>query len=205
METLVAQTQARMWTLLKRRYQYDSNLKPAQAFLFKDSPCGYLCRFGWFNEYEYDRLVSIIRAFTYEMSSIIQNHKGHVLKYVGDAVIAFFPSIYNKLLACDNAVYSAQSMMRVVRNRINPILYQYEYPELGIKIGLDEGENIIVQYDHDESCPIDILGYCMSIAAKITSITDPNGITIGEDVYNALHPALKTRFRELTNRIENWR
>jgi len=30
--------------------------------------------------------------------------------------------------------------------------------------------NIIVQYDHDKSSPIDILGYCMSIAAKITSI-----------------------------------
>ncbi len=39
-----------------------------------------------------DKLVSIIRAFTYEMSSVIQSHKGYMLKYVGDAVIAFFPS-----------------------------------------------------------------------------------------------------------------
>ncbi|MFZ0512628.1 MAG: hypothetical protein WAM14_13550, partial [Candidatus Nitrosopolaris sp.] len=31
--TLVAQTQDRMWRSLKRRYQYDSNLKPAQEFL----------------------------------------------------------------------------------------------------------------------------------------------------------------------------
>jgi adenylate cyclase len=118
-----------------------------------------------------DRLVSIIRAFTNEMSSIIQNHKGYVLKYVGDAVIAFFPSSNNKLLACDNAVYCALSVMRVVWNRINPILNQYDYPELRIKIGLDEGENIIVQYDL-ESSPIDILGYCINMAPKITSITD---------------------------------
>ena len=65
-----------------------------------------------------DRLVSIIRAFTYEMSSVIQSHKG-VLKYVGDKVIAFFLSSYNKLLACDNAIYCAHSMFTVVRNRIN--------------------------------------------------------------------------------------
>src|SRR5215472_15795210 len=44
-----------------------------------------------------DKLVSIIRAFTYEMSCVIQSHKGYVLKYVGDKVIAFFPSSYNKL------------------------------------------------------------------------------------------------------------
>jgi hypothetical protein len=52
-----------------------------------------------------DKLVSIMRAFTYEMSYVIQSHKGYVLKYVGDKVIAFFPSSYNKLLACDNAMY----------------------------------------------------------------------------------------------------
>jgi adenylate cyclase len=43
------------------------------------------------------------------------------------------------------------------------------------------------------------------MVAKITSITDPNRITIGEDVYNALHPVLKTGFRELKNRIEDWK
>jgi adenylate cyclase len=155
METLVAQTQARTWTLLKRRYQYDSNLKPAQAFLLNHVNSKiplvliYVDLVGSTNmsmTLPVDKLVSIIRAFTNEMSSIIQNHKGYVLKYVGDAVIAFFPSSNNKLLACDNAVYCALSMMRVVRNRINPILNQYDYPELGIKIGLEEGENIIVQY-----------------------------------------------------------
>ena len=32
-KTLIAQTQDRMWKALKRRYQYDSNLNPAQMFL----------------------------------------------------------------------------------------------------------------------------------------------------------------------------
>ncbi|MFZ0894386.1 MAG: adenylate/guanylate cyclase domain-containing protein [Candidatus Nitrosopolaris sp.] len=213
-ETLVAQTQDRMWRALKRRYQYDSNLKPAQAFLLNHINSKiplvimYVDLVGSTNmsmTLPVDKLVSIIRAFTYEMSSVIQSHKGYVLKYVGDAVIAFFPSSYNKLLACDNAIYCAQSMIAVVRNGINPILNQYDYPELSIKIGIDEGENTIVQYGHDKSSPIDILGYCISIAAKITSITDPDRITIGEDVYNLIHPTLKTRFRELKDRIQHWR
>ena len=37
-----------------------------------------------------DKLVTIIRAVTYEISSIVQSYNGYVLKYVGDAVIAFF-------------------------------------------------------------------------------------------------------------------
>ena len=213
-ETLIAQTQDRMWRALKRRYQYDSNLNPAQTFLLNHINSKiplvimYVDLVGTINmsmTLPVNKLVSIIRAFTYEMSSVIQSHKGYVLKYVGDKVIAFFLSSYNKLLACDNAIYCAQSMFTAVRNGINPILNQYDYPELSIKIGIDEGENVIVQYGHDKSSQIDILGYCMSIAAKITSITDPNGITIGEDVYNVIHPTLKSRFRELKNSIEDWK
>jgi class 3 adenylate cyclase len=96
-------------------------------------------------------------------------------------------------------------MIRVVRDGINPILNQYDYPELSIKIGIDEGENVIVQYGHDKDSPIDILGYCMSIAAKITSITEPNRITIGEDVYEALHPALRTRFGNAKYHTDDWK
>jgi adenylate cyclase len=213
-KTLVAQTQERMWRALKRRYQYDSNLNPAQMFLQNHVNSKirlvimYVDLVGSTDmsmTLPVDKLVTIIRAFTYEVSSVIQSHKGYVLKYVGDAVIAFFPSSYNKLLACDNAIYCAQSMITVVRNGINPILNQYDYPELNIKIGIDEGENVIVQYGHEKSSAIDVLGYCMSIAAKITSITHPNGITIGGDVYNMIHPTLKTRFKELKDHIEGWK
>ena len=98
-----------------------------------------------------DKMVTIIRSFSYEMSCIVQSHGGYVLKYVGDAVIAFFPSGYNKLLACDRAVQCAKSMITVIKNGINPILNQYDYPELRVKIGLDEGESVIVPYGHDKT------------------------------------------------------
>jgi adenylate cyclase len=42
-------------------------------------------------------------------------------------------------------------MITVIKNGINPILDQYDYPELRVKIGLDEGESVIVPYGHDKS------------------------------------------------------
>jgi adenylate cyclase len=150
-----------------------------------------------------DKMVTIIRAFSYEMSCIVQSYEGYVLKYLGDAIIAFFPSGYNKLLACDKAVRCAKSMITVIKNGINPILNQYDYLELSVKIGMDEGENVIVPYGHD-NFPIDILGYCMSISAKITLLTDSNRITI-EDVYNALHAQIKAKFKEVKFSIEDWK
>ncbi|MGB8025822.1 MAG: adenylate/guanylate cyclase domain-containing protein [Nitrososphaeraceae archaeon] len=213
-ETLVAQTQERLSRALKRRYQYESNLKPGQEYLLNHINSKiplvimYADLVGSTNmsmTLPIEKAVTIIRSFSYEMSSIVQSYAGYVLKYVGDAVIAFFPSGYNKLLACDKAVRCAKSMITVIKNGINPILNQYDYPELRVKIGISEGESLIVPYGHDKSSTIDILGYSMSISAKITSLTVPNTITIGDNVYSVLHPQIRMKFKEVKLRIEDWK
>ncbi len=152
-----------------------------------------------------DKLVTIIRAFSYEVTSAIQSHGGYVLKYVGDAVIAFFLSTSNRIIACMNSVRCARSILSVVKNGINPILNQYDYPELSVKIGIDEGENVVVLYGQDKSSLVDILGYCMSIASKMTSITEADQITIGEDVYFELDSTLRKKFSEITSQVDEWK
>ena len=213
-ETLVSQTQDRLWRALKRRFQYDTSFQPGQEYLLGHVSSKiplvilYADLVGSTNmsmTLPVDKLVTIIRAFTYEMSSVVYSHEGYVLKFVGDAIIAFFPASYNALLACDRAVQCARSMLTVVKNGINPILNQYDYPELNVKIGMDEGQNVIVQYGHDKSSQIDILGYCMSIAAKITSLAGPNKISIGDDVYKMLHPSIQSKFHEVKFSLDEWK
>lgn len=213
-ETLVSQTQDRLWRALKHRFQYDVSLQPGQEYLLNHVSSKiplvimYADLVGSTNmsmTLPADKLTTIIRSFTYEMSQVIHSHKGYVLKYVGDAVISFFPSSYNKLLACDRAVHCAESMLAVVKNGINPILNQYDYPELNVKIGMDEGENFVVQYGQDRSSLIDILGYCMNIAAKITSLAGPNKVLIGEYVYKMLHPSIKSKLEEINFGSDEWK
>src|SRR5919199_10102 len=210
-QTLVAKTRDRMLKALEGQYLYDSTLEDSQAFLFNhvNSKVSLVIMYadlvGSTNmsmTLPVDKMVTIIRAFTYEMTCIVRSYGGYVLKYVGDAIIAFFPSGYNKLLACDKAVQCAESMITVIKNGINPILNRHDYPELCVKIGIDEGENVIVQYGHDKSSLIDILGYSMSITAKLTALTNPNKITIGKDVYDVLHPEIKSKFTEIKYNIE---
>ncbi|WP_415282876.1 hypothetical protein [Candidatus Nitrososphaera sp. FF02] len=94
-ETLVAQTQDRLWRALKRRYQYDSSLKPGQDYLLEHVSSKiplvimYADLVGSTNmsmTLPVDKLVTIIRSFTQEMSSVVESNNGLVLKYVGDAL-----------------------------------------------------------------------------------------------------------------------
>ena len=74
----------------------------------------------------------------------------------------------------------------------------YKYPESYVKIGIDAGENAIVQFGYDQRSPIDILGYGMNVASKIMSVTGANKVSIGENVYESLEPSLQDEFHELT-------
>jgi adenylate cyclase len=49
-------------------------------------------------------------------------------------------------LLCSNAVNCARSMIKIMQQGINPILNEYDYPEMGVRVGIDVGENAIVQY-----------------------------------------------------------
>lgn len=214
LRTLLTQRQDRLWEALEERYRYDTSIKRSQDFLLKhvSTKIPLVVMFvdlvgstDMSMTLSAEKLVTIITAFSREVSSVIESYDGYVLKYVGDAVIAFFPSSFNKYLACDRSFECAESIITVIQNGINPILERMGYPELSVKLGMDEGENVVVQYGYDRSSPIDILGYSMNVAAKITSLTPPIKISVGEDVFKLLHPKIRSRFKELLITGNEWK
>lgn len=63
-----------------------------------------------------DNLVTLIRAFAHQISLVVDSHDGYVLKYVGDAVISFFPGRVNnknKYHASNNSVECGKLMINV--------------------------------------------------------------------------------------------
>lgn len=168
-----------------------------------------------------NRLADIIRAFTQEVSILISSYGGYILKFVGDAVLGFFlvksSEKNDDKLPCINAVNCALSMISVIRHGINPILSQYDYPEIHVRIGVDVGETVVVQYGWETNVLkhgtekiltkkpiIDILGYTISIAVKMTSLAESDQIVIGQMVYDSVDKTLKERFKEFPIHTEVW-
>ncbi len=156
-----------------------------------------------------DNLVTLIRAFAHQISLVVDSHGGYVLKYVGDAVISFFPGRVNnknKYHASGMSVECGKLMINAVKEEINVILHKiYKYPELSAKIGIDAGENAIVQFGYEQLSLIDILGYTMNVASKITSLTGANKVSIGENVYRSLDHKVQREFHELSISDGRWK
>ena len=168
-----------------------------------------------------DRLSTIIQAFTREMSLIIEAYGGCILKYIGDAILAFFTvNILDELfLPCVNAVNCARSVIKIIQNGINPILDQNGYPEMSVRIGIDVGDqNAVLQYGWDiihtldnnkheqimKRPHYDIMGYTVSVAVKMTGLAKPNRFVVGQLVYDALDEKQRSAFKVLNVGSDIW-
>jgi adenylate cyclase len=213
-ESLIKETQKRVWSSLKKGYEYDYTVDESDNFLRShvDMKLHMIVIFvdlvgstEMTLQLPTEKLAIILSSFPEEMRGVIKHHDGYVLKYVGDAVIGYFVAEDSPLLIADSAINCARTMIDVIERGINPILSEYDYPELRVKIGMDFGENTIVRYGSDQArSHVDILGPAMSIAAKITALARPNQILIGEDIYEKLHPSLKQSFKEVEWHGTQW-
>jgi len=214
-ETLIKETQKRIWAALKKGYEYSGNFEESDKFLRKnvfsrvDMMVLYVDLVGSTSmtlELPEEKIATIISSFSQEMANVIRLHHGYVLKFVGDAVIGYFVAENDALIKADDAVDTAKSMITVIEKGINPILNQYDYPDLMVKIGIDYGSNLIVRYGSDEEkSHVDVMGPAMNIAAKIQSLARPNQILIGEDVYSRLHPSTQKTFELVVWKNNEWK
>jgi class 3 adenylate cyclase len=214
-ETMILDTQKRVWGALKKGYEYSGIINDSDKFLRKnvflklDMAVLYVDLVGSTTmtlEMPEEKIAIIVSSFSQEMAAVIRQHQGYVLKFVGDAIIGYFIGENNGLLAADNAVNCAKSMLTIIQKGINPILNQYDYPDLMVKIGVDYGQNIVVRYGADvEKSHVDLMGPAMNIASKIQNMAKPNQILIGSDVYQRLHPSSQKGFTQIVWKNNEWK
>jgi adenylate cyclase len=241
-DSVIKDSQIRMWKALKARPEFMISLSETQTILekFIESKVNLVILHidlvdstKMSMTLSIDKLSAIIRAFAEETSSIISMYGGYVLKYVGDAVLAFFVIEHesntdgeNKKnitnvdvvtpysLQSSNVISCAYTMIQVIQQGINPILNQYDYPELKVRIGIDFGEIGVVQYGIDidkldgkailTRPHIDMIGPTISIAVKMTSIAKPDQIVLGQKLYDMLEDAQKKTFKRISGISSVW-
>ncbi len=96
-------------------------------------------------------------------------------------------------------------MIAIIEQGINPVLRRKNYDQLQVKIGIDSSEHSIIQYVLGEKSYIDILGYGISMSAKLTKLAKPNQIVTSHGIYMNMHPSLRKRFSELEIAPRIWK
>lgn len=213
-ETLVIEIQERVSKSLHQQFMYSAVTKESEQFLRKkvlqsmDMVILFIDLVGSTSmilNLSKEKLATVFTTFAQEMAYVIKRHDGFVLKFVGDAVIGYFVAEKLSVSVASRAVSCAESMLKVLKIGINPIMKENDLPELKVKIGIDYGENVIVRYGDDlEEAHVDILGPSISMAAKIQNLAHPDQIMVGNDVYKKIHASIQEYFVHLDLDKSQW-
>jgi adenylate cyclase len=151
------------------------------------------------------QLALMVQTFTQEMSFTVSRFNGYILKYVGDAIIAYFPADANFNGGCNAAINCSHAMLRVLEEGINSIFRGHGYEGLQAKIGIETGEHSVIQYILGNKSYVDILGYGISMAAKLSTLARPNQVVISHAIYFGMHPSFRKKFVQMDLDPHMWK
>lgn len=130
--------------------------------------------------------------FLNEINRILIRFDGHVMKYLGDGLIAYFttPNIVGKV---DNSLDCSSAIKYFTENYINKFLIEKDIPPIDFRIGINVGEGYIVEAGSQE----DIYGHALDITNKIQKNAGKNEIWISSDASYLAHTEWRERLKKV--------
>ena len=145
----------------------------------------------------------VVSAFIRELSLIVPQFKGFVLKYTGDGVLAYFPAP-SLIRMNDLCIDCALCIRKLVYVGINPILERIKLPRIGLRIGIDSGEAAILELGSPASkLQKDIIGSVINITTKVQSVSGEGNVAVGQSACRRLHTMYREVLEEITLR-QDW-
>jgi CheY-like chemotaxis protein len=124
-------------------------------------------------------------TFINTMVNTLKRYRAKVIKTVGDGIISYFPDTVDSTntMAFENVLECCFAQIEQGYN-INGLLKDDRLPNISYRVSADYGKLTRVQLnDFDNE---DLFGSTVNLCSKINSQAPPNGIIIGNDLYQVI-------------------
>jgi len=140
-------------------------------------------------------LTQLINGFLTPITEVIQQQRGTIDKYMGDAVMAFWGA---PLADSQHALHTLTAAMDMIQ-RINQLKAEFEshgWPEIKMGVGINTGEMNVGNKGSEFRVDYTVLGDAVNLASRLEALTRVYGVDIivGE---NTRHAVAEFEFREL--------
>ncbi|MCR4705825.1 MAG: PAS domain S-box protein [Lachnospiraceae bacterium] len=135
-------------------------------------------------------LLTMLNHYLGEMTRIIQDHRGTIIEFIGDGIMAIFgaPQYFEENAA--EAVAAAVEMQREME-KINAWNEENGFPYLKMGIGLNCGDVIVGLIGSEQRTKYGVAGKEVNLAGRIESFTTAGELLISETVREAVGTDLK--------------
>jgi len=131
----------------------------------------------------------ILNLITPIVMNVLAHWEGVIEKNTGDGVMALSGTrTTDQFLIARDAIESAMMIRYVMLHAIHPLLRRQELPLLNFRMGIHMGEVLLARIGIHNASFITAVGSAANRAAKLQSLADSNGICIGDNSFQHLHP-----------------
>jgi CheY-like chemotaxis protein len=121
--------------------------------------------------------------FLNSMSAIVKKYGGVIIKNIGDSLVFYFPKTSDSTnrSAFWNVIDCCITMMAAYKF-VNLEMSKFRLPSVNYRISADYGKAIIAKHS-TSSDTYDLFGPAIDLCTKINPKAPPNGMVIGNDLY----------------------
>lgn len=139
-----------------------------------------------------EELVAILNAYFGRMSRVLEDHRGHVAKFIGDGLMALFGAIEPNPWQANDAAHAALAMQRALAD-YNAELAARGGPTLRAGIGLHAGPAVAGILGSQALLEFTVIGGTVNLAARVERLTRTHDVPILAT--DAVRAQLDPRFR----------
>jgi adenylate cyclase len=134
-------------------------------------------------------LVTVLNQYFVRMSRVIEEHRGHISKFIGDGLMALFGATEPNPWQANDAAHAALAMQRALAT-YNEELTARALPALRLGIGIHSGVAVAGVIGSHELMEFTVIGRTVNLAARVERLTRVHraDILLTEAVRRVLDP-----------------
>lgn len=131
-------------------------------------------------------LSALMNQFLTPLTTVIQQHRGTIDKYMGDAIMAFWGAPLRDEQHATHALEAGMAMLQAVRS-LDAAFESKGWPKLQIGVGLNTGDMTVGNMGSEFRRAYTVLGDAVNLGSRLESLTKEYGVyfIVGESTRNA--------------------
>ncbi|NTV97315.1 MAG: adenylate/guanylate cyclase domain-containing protein, partial [Thiobacillus sp.] len=131
---------------------------------------------------EASQLADMLNAYLSHMTKLVQESRGTIDKYIGDAIMAFWGAPMSDDRHARDAVLTAMAMQATLAD-LNPVLEQRGYPPVRIGVGVNTGRMSVGNMGSEFRMAYTVMADAVNLASRLEGLTRQYGslVLVGED------------------------
>lgn len=120
-------------------------------------------------------LTQLMNEFLTPMTQVIQEHRGTIDKYMGDAVMAFWGAPLNDERHAQNAVLAGLKMVQAV-HRLEAVFAEKGWPPIAVGVGVASGEMNVGNMGSEFRIAYTVMGDVVNLGSRLEGLTKQYGV-----------------------------